>query len=145
MSDINEPIVETETVTMTVVIPKSSRSKLGRLKGIYGCDSLASTVSSVIDDVVIPDLLRLVADREGSLTDDPIETVGPSVSEDMINKVSFCDELAMKLGYDNIGQIDAMVDAGVIKIIDTSKPQISPAGEMPDGSMDDWEDQPKGL
>ena len=84
MSDINEPIVETATVTMTVVIPKSSRSKLGRLKGIYGCDSLASTVSSVIDDVVIPDLLRLVADREGSLTDDPIETVGPSVSEDIV-------------------------------------------------------------
>ena len=41
-------------------------------------------------------------------------------------RVAFCLKLERKLGY-GIVQIDAMIDAGIIKVIDTSK-----TGEIPD-------------
>ena len=135
-----EPIQE--TVTMVVKIPKSVRSKLGRVKGIYGCDSLACTVSSVIEDIVIPDLLRSIADREVvthvPTQSDPIPTKGSLYGEEEIAMVSFCNRLKERLGYDEINQIDGMIDADVIKIIDTTKSTISPAGEIP-GDIE-WED-----
>lgn len=168
-----------DTVTMTVEIPKSSRSKLGRLKGIYGCDSLADTVSSAIDDIVIPDILRLVADREvvsaESVLDDPIPTSDPLTTEDK-EKIEFGDFLLKHFNESTIGDltksgkihisdnslrstggqgvldlledrlddlhVDSMeelamfIDADIIKLRNTSQPQVSPAGEMPD----DYED-----
>ena len=144
MPTINEPKESKSTVTMTVEIPKSSRDKLGRVKGIYGCESLANTVSSVIEDIVIPDLLRSVADREGrpnqsesvptydQSKDEPIDIIGSLYGEEEIAMVAFCIELKKKLGYDDIGQIDALIEAETIKIIDTTKPQILPDGEIPD-------------
>jgi hypothetical protein len=135
---------------MTVEIPKSSRSKLGRLKGIYGCDSLACAVSSVIDDIVIPDILRLVADREvvsaESVLDDPIPTSDPLTTEskesegstherctdDERELIDLLKDRLEDLKVDTIGQLTALIDADIIKIRNTNLPQISPAGEMPD-------------
>ena len=125
-----------ETVTMTVVIPKSSRDKLGRVKGIYGCGSLACTVSSVIEDIVIPDLLRSIADKEvmsnGSTQDDHIDIIESLYGDEEIAMVAFCNELKKKLGYDEIGQIDTLIEDGTIKIIDTTKSRISHVGEISD-------------
>lgn len=105
-----------DTVTMTVEIPKSSRSKLGRIKGIYGCDSLACAVSSVIDDIVIPDVLRLVADREVVTNElsknDPIVTPEPFTSGDK-EKIEFGDFL---LKHFNESTINDLTKSGKIRI-----------------------------
>lgn len=143
MKNQNEHKEPKSTITMTVEIPKSSRDKLARLKGIYGCNTLGGAVSSTIEDVVIPDLLRLVADREGSPQNDTLSThdqsadksidiIGSLYGEEEIAMIAFCNELKVKLGYDTIVQIDAFIEAGKIEIVDLDKPIISPAGEMPD-------------
>lgn len=122
-----------DTVTMTVEIPKSSRSKLDRLKGIYGCHSLACAVSSAIDDIVIPDVLRLVADREVVSTklpqDDPlpipnesIDVVGSQSDEDK-ERSQFCSTVLTHFG---ISTISEFINSDKLKIGDvfefTGKP-----------------------
>ena len=74
---------------------------------------------------------------EGEPTDDPLDAVVSDYGEEEVNMVSFCVRLKEKLGYEFIGQIDAMVDGGMIKVIDTTKSQILPAGEMTAGMSDD--------
>lgn len=55
---------EEKTVTMSVAVSESAREKLGRLKGIYGCKTINCAVSSVIEDVVLSDVLRKATEKE---------------------------------------------------------------------------------
>lgn len=137
--------ISKDTVTMTVVIPKSARTKLDRLKGIYGCNSLACAVSSAIDDIVIPDVLMRVADKErindGSIqsetTDDPISTNDHTqpqnqCTDDDMAVLDLLKDRLKSLGVKSMGELAMFIDADIIKIRNTQLAQICPAGEMPD-------------
>lgn len=132
-----------ETVTMTVEIPKELRTKLDRLKGIYGCDTVGCAVSSIIDDVQLKDVFVMMANKEsddsGISQSDPINITGSLHSEEENNMIAFCVELKERLGYNDIDQISAMIDAEIIKVIDTTKPTRSPVGEIPD-DIEEWKD-----
>ena len=136
-----------DTVTMTVEITKSNRNKLGRLKGIYGCDTLGCALSSVIEDVSLADVFAFMAKKEcddtlsnhDQSTDESIDIMGSLYGEEEIAMIAFCNELKAKLGYDTIEQIDALIDAGEIEIVDLNKPIMSPAGEMP-ANIPEWKD-----
>ena len=135
MSTINEHKESKETVTMTVVIPKSSRDKLGRVKGIYGCDSLACTVSSVIEDIVIPDLLRSVADREvvthGLTQDDTIVTHESLMTDntETQEKVAFCNGLIIEFMLEDMADLKQRMYDGKLKMIRTDN-----------GDPNEWEE-----
>ena len=143
---IMEPQTKTkmskDTVTMTVEINKSSRSKLARIKGIYGCDSLACAVSSTIDDIVIPDLLRLVADREGSTQSDPVPTrdqpigeptaTNTSTTDEERKMIDFCKKLLIDLQVADMEELDTYIDSDIVIIENKLLPKRSPVGEIPD-------------
>lgn len=142
MEPQNEQGKNKETTTMTVVIPKSSRDKLGRLKGIYGCDSLACAVSSVIEDVAIPDLLRTVADRETSVQNETLltydqskdETIDPVRSlygKEENDMVEFCIGLKSKFNIETMVELNDLLAKGDIGIeyVD-HRPERSHVGEM---------------
>ena len=101
-------------------------------------------VKTVIDLVIpcLDDHYALLTDEEKDLLrnsdydqskDEPSDIIGSLYSEEENNMIAFCIVLKSKLGYDDIGQISPLIDSGVIKIIDTTKPWISPAGEQPKG------------
>ena len=149
MKPQNEYKEPKSTVTMTVEIPKSSRDKLARLKGIYGCDTLGCAVSSTIKDVVIPDLLRLVADREGSTQSESVPTHDQSTNDPIVKDtqptdeegkmISFCKKLLIDFKVADMDELDTYIDSEIVIIENKLLPKISPAGEMPD-DMPEWEE-----
>ena len=139
-----------ETVTMTVEIPKGLRVKLDRLKGIYGCDTVGCAVSSIIDDVRLKDVFKMMADKESDelgipqsiSQSDTIPTTNQPTDESMAantsftdeegKMISFCKKLLIDLKIGDMDELDTYIDSEIVIIENKLLPKRSPVGEIPE-------------
>ena len=131
-----------DTVTMTVEIPKPLRNKLGRLKGIYGCDTLGCALSTVIEDVSFTDVFNMMANKESNdaipTQSNPIVTNDPSTDEEG-KMISFCKKLLIDLKVADMDELDTYIDSGIVIIENKLLPKRSPVGEIPEDI--EWEEE----
>lgn len=144
-----------DTVSITVSITQDARRKLREMKGILSYPTLDKTVNTAVEMVEMRKVFHIAMKAHGLVSqiepvveiksepkeseiptydqskDEPIDIIESLYGEEEIAMVAFCIELKKKLGYDDIGQIDALIEDGTIKIIDTTKPRISQVGEIP--------------
>ena len=137
-----------DTVSITVSITQDARQKLREMKGILAYSTLDKTINAAVDMVDMRTIFQIAMKDHGlSYQIDPtsensdspeIDTTGTIglLTDEERKMIEFCKKNIIDLKAGDIDTLLAMIDAGVIIMRNTTLPQISPAGEMPNDA--DW-------
>lgn len=129
-----------EIVSITVGITQDARKKLREIKGILGYTTLDKTINTAVEIVEMRKVFDIAINAHGLASQiEPMveskESEGSTYercTDDERKLIDLLKDRLEDLKVDTIGQLTALIDSDIIKIRNTTQPQISPAGEMPD-------------